>query len=529
MGVIYKLKPDIINFVLEEKRKNASLSCRGMITILQEKFQIKVSKSSVNSIFKNSGLSMPVGRRAKRKRQKRVEAPKAIEFKPESLLPKEIPQVKPEPVIKEAGISLTESSGVILLKAADYLLGGSNAILEVIKSHLTQQNEEALLRLKHLITMYLFELGEKRASGQEALNSYLNELQIVKTIVPDMQQAIFNSLQEARGIKLDFLGGGSVYLDGQLHTVWASSHTPFDFSSTLYNTSGYIKNVFAKDAPLVLFTAPGYDSPSKEFFDLMLGFEGLKKRVVRVILFGNRFEELEVITLGPSESRRGFVFCLWPWQFVDFRKVDKLAEYKPCYLESLNRELHVAEAEISLFQPIDNKRVTLKGYALKTSLNQKVRLIILSNITGTLTKEEMLNLYFTRWPNLEEGFEDFSRKIELFTYTQDSRRFFSAENLALNKDSMPEVKELLSRYISALDGFVRWHFLPLGYENMDFPTTKERFYSLKTAIKEEKRFLLATFNIPLGYPFLEDLAYIVRRVNERAAFVEENKRLRLAI
>ena len=70
MGVIYKLKPEIENFIIEQKKANINLSCRGIVTLIDEKFQTKVSKSSVNTIFKKSGLSMPVGRRAKKGKRK---------------------------------------------------------------------------------------------------------------------------------------------------------------------------------------------------------------------------------------------------------------------------------------------------------------------------------------------------------------------------------------------------------------------------------------------------------------------------
>lgn len=69
MGVTYKLKDEVVNFIVEQKRVNPSLSCRGLVQIVQEKFQIHVSKSSVNQIFKSFQLSSPVGRRTKKERK----------------------------------------------------------------------------------------------------------------------------------------------------------------------------------------------------------------------------------------------------------------------------------------------------------------------------------------------------------------------------------------------------------------------------------------------------------------------------
>lgn len=62
MGVTYKLKDEIINFIIQQKRENPQISCRKLVIILEENFQVHVSKSSVNAILKDAHLSSPVGR-----------------------------------------------------------------------------------------------------------------------------------------------------------------------------------------------------------------------------------------------------------------------------------------------------------------------------------------------------------------------------------------------------------------------------------------------------------------------------------
>ncbi|MBF0483762.1 MAG: helix-turn-helix domain-containing protein [Candidatus Omnitrophica bacterium] len=63
MGVTYKLKEEVINFVLEIKRDFPDTSCRQIASLASEKFKIEISKSSVNSILQRSALSSSVGRR----------------------------------------------------------------------------------------------------------------------------------------------------------------------------------------------------------------------------------------------------------------------------------------------------------------------------------------------------------------------------------------------------------------------------------------------------------------------------------
>lgn len=64
MGVVHKLKQDIVSFLIDYKKKNPSISVRQLATITSEKFQTRVSKSSVNNVLKDATLSSSIGRRA---------------------------------------------------------------------------------------------------------------------------------------------------------------------------------------------------------------------------------------------------------------------------------------------------------------------------------------------------------------------------------------------------------------------------------------------------------------------------------
>src|SRR3989338_7430800 len=62
MGVVYKFRKEVIDFVLQQKRTDHDLGCRQLAALISEKFKIQVSKSSVNAIIKNANLSNAVGR-----------------------------------------------------------------------------------------------------------------------------------------------------------------------------------------------------------------------------------------------------------------------------------------------------------------------------------------------------------------------------------------------------------------------------------------------------------------------------------
>jgi hypothetical protein len=534
MGVIYKVKTEIKNFLLEQKKNQPVLSCRRLAALAQEKFQIKVSKSSINSIIKEAGLSMPVGRRRK-KRRRLLEIPPKIQeeiklltqaiSKAEEPVSKTEEPVTEEPVeVKSEEPKELECTGAILLKAADYLIGGTYYINEAIKKGLTQQEEDSLAKIESL----LWSLVDKKLS-QEGILSYLTELQSVMTTKLDTFQILSTLMQEVRGIKATLLDGGIFYLDGQLHTVWSTLHIPYDFNTTIYNIKSYINKYFYKDTPFLLCMAPGYDTPTPEFFNFILSFEAKEKTISKLTLYGNKFEGLEEIPFSQSK-RRFFIFGLWPWQFVDYRKVKKLGEFRPFYFEALKKNFYIADIELELSQPNTNQLVTLKGFAVKTSLTEKTRLIILSSLTQQeLMPESWLTTYLNHWPNLEETFKDFSRKLELFTYTASSQVAISIKSLNLNREAPSDIKTLLDNYLEALDLYTRWHFLPFEYENQDFSTMKERFYNLKGILKKEKDYILVSFLPPANYRYLAHLQYALRRINEREIVFRDSKRLWLDI
>jgi len=64
MGVVHKLNNKIIDFIINEKKTNKNISCRALAALIEEKFCIKVAKSSVNNILKRANLSSRVGRRS---------------------------------------------------------------------------------------------------------------------------------------------------------------------------------------------------------------------------------------------------------------------------------------------------------------------------------------------------------------------------------------------------------------------------------------------------------------------------------
>lgn len=527
MGVIHKLKPEVIDFILATKKSEPNLSCRKLSALILDKFKIEISKSSANSIIKQAGLSMPVGRRLKKKRKPQIavvakpaEEIKLIEAPPAPLPVPKMPVQKPVEKPLSLEIELP-STGAILLKIADYLLGGSRYFTQAIKSYIRSDERELSVKTEGLIYLSLEDISMIRSliNAELAIDdliSYLVDLKEVRALNTDILRIISTSFPEVRGIEANLSPGGISYrLDGQLYTVWSTPHIPYDFSTTLCNINSYIERHFQKEEPFVLGMAPGYDTPTTEFFDFILSLEGKEKEISQITLYGNKLEKIQVIPI-PKKGKRFFIFGLWPWQYVSYRHVKNIGEIRKFYFEPLKTDLYIADTEIEISQPITKQKVTLRGALVKRDPKEKAKVVVLSNFSPEQAKtEDIVNMYLNRWPNLEELFQDFSRKVELFTYTASAQRFFSTENLTLDREASNDIKLLFSHYLKVLDLYVRWHFMPSGYEDKDFPTMNQSFYRLKADARREKECLLITFLPPSGYAHLKDLEYALKRINEK--------------
>ncbi|NLE65280.1 MAG: helix-turn-helix domain-containing protein [Elusimicrobia bacterium] len=111
MGVVYKLRQEVIDFIIDRKQKDPAISCRKMVGVVQERFQVEVSKSSVNAVMKQAALSNPVGRPSHAKPPKNFSIPrekKAVLMKnvepflsvplPAPVPAQELPAPLPEPL-----------------------------------------------------------------------------------------------------------------------------------------------------------------------------------------------------------------------------------------------------------------------------------------------------------------------------------------------------------------------------------------------------------------------------------------------
>ncbi|MCK9571774.1 MAG: hypothetical protein M0Q96_00625 [Candidatus Omnitrophica bacterium] len=418
------------------------------------------------------------------------------------------------------------STAVILLKALDYLIGGSSQINAKFCKKLNRDPEQMQPLTEALIFESLFAKNNNLSElwsiignqySQEILQNYSRLLSRIEMINVDTLHTISDIFTEARGVKVHFPDDDIVYFDGQLHTTWSTAYLPSDFSDSVYALKNNLNRYFFENNPIVLFTAPGYDIPPKEFFTLLYNFSNSQKAPDVLTIYGNKLEDLENISL-PAQKTYSVVFCLWPWQFTSQRKVKKLSAFLPAHIESVNKDLYLAAIEMDLQQPALGRSISLKGCAVKTNLNEKTKLVILSNNLPTESLDQLAGLYLSYWPNLEESFQDFSRKIELSTYTVNVQKFSFLNNPAASPQPPAELKDIFANYVKMLDVYLRWYFLPSEYQEKDLTFTSENLYQLPAVFVASQDKACVKIQPGADYPYLKDLNYLVRRFNERRIY-----------
>src|SRR6202142_3910407 len=102
MGVTYKLKDEVVQFIISQRQGNPLASCRQLAESASQKFGPHLSKSSVHDVLKEFGIITPRGRKPKDRFEIPQEKKKQIQVSlsqvkllpdqagPETLLPPEI-------------------------------------------------------------------------------------------------------------------------------------------------------------------------------------------------------------------------------------------------------------------------------------------------------------------------------------------------------------------------------------------------------------------------------------------------------
>jgi hypothetical protein len=139
MGVTYKLREEVVHFIISQRQSNPLASCRQLAESTSQKFGLHLSKSSVHDVLKESGITTPRGRKPSNKfaipqeKKKQIQAglsqvklisPPAQEEQAKVILIADVAEIQEVKQSQDLQISPEyEGAGKIFLKAALWDLG----------------------------------------------------------------------------------------------------------------------------------------------------------------------------------------------------------------------------------------------------------------------------------------------------------------------------------------------------------------------------------------------------------------------
>jgi hypothetical protein len=644
MGVIHKTKEQIREYILQEKKADPGLSCRQLAPLIQKQFGISLSKSTINSLFKQANLSAPVGRRSEKSRAEKTlpqilrlalqppaqaevkearkepvkkeeiilppilapappeltliapvpestpppepppppppkpapaaPSPEPVKPVPEKPVPVEKPVARPLPepilipelaVIKEDTIKPPETEqpetsepiefkedesldalGCFFLKAAEWELNNESIIGSLLRQYLIHPSPEAIdLNSEILLFLGAFGLADwevfehynqkglwavnlsKIRKSPETLLRFARSLKRLR----GLSMALFNEydqyLPEARYFKVTLEDKTVFYVDAQFRTLWQDSNIPEVLCVSNYKANSYGNGIFKDNVQsAILQTAPGSNAFSRILSEFIWCFEDLPgKNIARVTLFDlNRHEAGK--TWEPSSERRYFILGFWPWQEEGMRFIrEDLRIIKSFFLPEQNKEVFYSENATSISQHIDKQRFAMRVGLIRDTALGWPRFGVLTNIPKEdKTMAEVILAYLRRWPNQEEGYQDFVRKTNKMAARTLSPSISAQirppprEEGVLTEYTLSlastDLHTNLNSLLLVLNNFCQRHFFPAGYERLDFPTMQKRFYHIAGHIVKRDNLLMVELLPPPNYAYLADLVYACQRINE---------------
>ena len=517
MSNITKINSSIRNYILQRKRRNSNISIRALANETSSKFNIKLSKSSVNILIKQAKLSSPVGRRV-------------------------------STVFRPAGAST--GAGFSLLLGANYLLGLSKILANSIKktnpllrlkSDTISALSEAWLLSKAIYNVPLekienydkndlwFIIGKKANKG--ILKKYIDALNIIQPINLQVVTELSHVLQDVHYFKFRLSDGSQYFLDGQQKTIWKDSKIPLNFCTTIDIANSYINSIFLKEEPFLLMSAKPESILGEELSDFIFSLDGssANKRIRGIELISPRGEAVKEIPFVPPQRRR-FLIGIWPWQYKPIGELEKRNAMGKLVLEPFTEEFFFVEEKIRFSQHVNNNEVTLRLIVIKAGEKGPARIGILTNLDDGQHASEIAERYIRHFPQVEASHMFFLNTIKTPLYFDD---FISSEKILANAKKIQESAtpdELFANLVDVLNIFAKRCFFPADCSGWSLLKMRELFYKQSGFIKRDMASDIL-FNINNSNKLQQNnyLTQAATRFNEMPIFDEAARKLWLSI
>ncbi|VAX37454.1 hypothetical protein MNBD_UNCLBAC01-522 [hydrothermal vent metagenome] len=480
MGVVHKFKPEVVDFVVQQKKENISFSCRRLAALVENRFQIKVSKSSVNNILKQASLSSPP------KRRTWILQPK--KFK--------IPHNKKKQLLEGIKKVIQESAPSIDPPLQEDFHPESNKEAfspETIRHHISQGDKD----IKNAGLIFL-----KAAAWMSSMGRYVPLLGAEEKDSPEVLMANYFTDKAREFINIYKINvyledGGSMCFDPYFGFLWNQA-IPGAISIPMDRALGFLsKNLISNKNPVMF-----HHLPENSFSQVVSIFENISgKRIQKIDVFGEE-EKLACFDMVPFQ-RRIFMSGVWKWQ-NDFTEWTNNVHSKNCkevYIEALDRVFKFCDG-IDVLEGCEG--VCLRVLIVWTLEEDCPFLVILTNHLK-VSGEKIVFDYLMRWPCMDSE------------YSMDMFKKESSVNIKIDsflKEKVLPIERLPLDFKEILHAYCRQHFFQGALQEFSYEQAEAVIYSLSGECFIGETFGRITLSVPEDYPHEALLHQAAKRVNQ---------------
>lgn len=572
MGVVHKLRNEIVDFIVNQKKENPAIGCRALVKVVYDAFQVKVSKSSINSIIKNAHLSSHVGRPASEKKSPRkFQIPAETKKQLSADLAKMSKQDVLEPVAEEKvdvekaklqkekakGI-LYDCMGSIFLKAAQWDVSDVSILGKILQKHLEDKEGayidsvgEVLLLMQAFGISSIEELHKYGGEGlwtisglagkmdPENILSVGKGIDDFKGLSLDCYLEVSQALKEVQSIKISLEDSDEIWLNADLRSVLAKDAQPgycVPFSKGInFLTNNVLNNAkpvvlqnmlhnegAAKDQSEQSILKVGEFMFSPEFLKMASAFENISgKRITECALYDDDRQEIACFE-AFIKKKRHFIASAWPGQpgFEGFLKTQDIKEESAVYVENIQQQVYYSEIAMDLnLKEGNSDSFAMRGFLLRDSSSGQPFVALVSNASSDQAPSKNIILdYLARWPNKHESFHFEGEPLS--SSKREARPGFLAEDL---EQTLSGVAKGL---FACLNWYVQRKFFKRRLDDMDITSMISKLYMLPGRLEMGEQVLRVSLKCLEGQdPLRKAIEMAARDVNESAILDYEGRQL----
>lgn len=551
MGVVYKLKQEVIDYILELKKLDENLSCRKISELASARFQRKISKSSINAILKDSSLSSPVGRRGrKRSREDKFKIPAHRKEQIFVNIPATILTVQPQPPAVVSVKPLLENSGIFFLKAAEWQMKRQGVLRFLCEKYSTDTHEEKILKAAEsflFLPVFGVRCEEDFLSFDNKSFWDVNDLEtkpttyqkaesfdVLKSLEKNRSQVLLEHGQifsEASFFQVFLEDGTSFCLDCQNNSSWDEDNVHCDFSSCLDKSFDFLsKNIINNSQPVILRQAASEGNFSPSFLSMMAAFENIPgKRMKRVDLLTSKKEIISSFE-KLLHKRRFFIIGIYDCDDLAQKILGNKQQMFKTFSSATQKTYRYATATTAFRLP-GGTQASSSIIFVRAENSDDPQFGLLTNMVfkdGSV--DETIRLFLERWPNPVRGHAYFQeRRKTVLASSRDIISYPDEKIEHLSCEKLFEEKSFLSQSANAIllriHDYACRHFFPVQWAQISFEEATRKIYSLSGEVVREKDRVCIKIASSKQENSALQIAFAIERINESAIHDPQGRRI----